>query len=172
MRRKLFLSVEGPERQLNEREYWIDFMLNQAGEVVHYDDPFNHTPVTDFVFYVWGPDITKRWPNITKPSPEGKGSLAVDDDGDVSTIERRKPGPQARHDWPTVIARELIRRAKAGEKDPTAAELAQFCLNKWDWQPDISALQRLLKQLLGFSATLRNSPHLSASILTPRPAQR
>jgi len=91
-------------------------------------------------FYVWAPDVAKCWPELKQ---------AAGDEGDTSTTKRRKPGPQPRHDWPTVIARELIRRAKAGEKDPTAAELAQFCQDNLDWQPDISALQKQLQKLLG-----------------------
>ncbi len=75
----------------------------------------------------------------------------------MTTATRRRPsvasrGHRARHDWPTVTSlRELIRRAKAGEKDPDRQPNSpQFCLNEdGTGSPDISALQKLLKQLLG-----------------------
>jgi hypothetical protein len=62
---------------------------------------------------------------------------------------RRKPGPPPKLDWPTVVARELIRRARAGEREPTAPEMCQFCEDKLLWQPDVSLMQRLLRELLG-----------------------
>jgi hypothetical protein len=71
---------------------------------------------------------------------------APSEQADNST-SRRKPGPPPKHEWPLVVARELIRMALAGEKMPTAPKMLQFCENKWRWQPDIRQMQRLLSTL-------------------------
>src|SRR5262249_19646983 len=60
---------------------------------------------------------------------------------------RRTPGPQPRQDWRTVVAREVIRALRAGENVPTAAKLAQSCEDALGHQPDIRAVQRLLRDL-------------------------
>ena len=62
--------------------------------------------------------------------------------------DRRKPGPQARGDWPKHVTREVIRRLRAGEKEPTAPEMLQWCEDNWRWQPDIRQMQQLLRDLL------------------------
>jgi hypothetical protein len=66
-----------------------------------------------------------------------------------NTTSRRKPGHPPKHEWPLVVARELIRMAAAGEKMPTAPKMLQFCENKLRWQPDIRQMQKLLRFLLG-----------------------
>jgi len=62
--------------------------------------------------------------------------------------DRRKPGPQARGDWPKHVTREVIRRLRAGEREPTAPEMLQWCEDNWRWQPDIRQMQQLLRDLL------------------------
>jgi hypothetical protein len=100
------------------------------------------------MIYVWQPDLEKRWP---LPSPPRSPSERATDPDDLATdvSPRRQPGPRAKKDWPKVVARELIRRARAGEDEPTAAQMCQFCQNKLGWQPDLRAMQRLLRDLLG-----------------------
>jgi hypothetical protein len=61
---------------------------------------------------------------------------------------RRAPGKPPAHNWPMVMARELIRRAQAGETMPKAPELLQWCQDQWNWEPDIRQMQRLLRDLL------------------------
>jgi integrase len=65
-----------------------------------------------------------------------------------ASSDKRKPGPQARGDWPKHVTREVIRRLRAGEKEPTAPEMLQWCEDKWRWQPDIRQMQQLLRDLL------------------------
>jgi hypothetical protein len=60
---------------------------------------------------------------------------------------RRKPGPQPIKDWPTVVARELIRRAKAGEKEPTAIKMIEFCEGEIGYSPVLREMQKLLEKL-------------------------
>ena len=88
-----------------------------------------------WVFYVWKPDFDKLWPSAK---------------ADRETSSRRKPGPPPTHDWPLVVAAELIRRAKAGEKDPTAAAMIKYCEKTFpdEFSPGLKEMQRLLKKLL------------------------
>ena len=106
------------------------------------------------MIYVWQPDLEKKWaPPSPPPSlseratePPERPSEPLDLAPDVSP--RRKPGKRPTKDWPTHVARELIRRARAGEEMPTAAQMCQFCQNTLGWQPDIRQMQRLLRDLL------------------------
>jgi hypothetical protein len=74
--------------------------------------------------------------------------------------DRRKPGPRPQHDWPTLLAAELIRRAASGQKIPldndskVADQLGQWFVDRFDWQPDNSDLRQLIGKLL---ASSRNS---------------
>ncbi len=87
MRRKLFMSYEGPERQLNEREYWIDFMLNQAGRscTTTIRSNLRRSPISCFMSGV----------QTSRSAGQNSEAERADDDGDASTTERRKPGPQS-----------------------------------------------------------------------------
>jgi len=67
--------------------------------------------------------------------------------GPQPTPERRKPGPELRHDWREAIMREVIRRLLASEKMPKAPAMLQFCEDTLGYQPDIRAMQRLLREL-------------------------
>ena len=61
---------------------------------------------------------------------------------------KRRPGPQPTQDWPMHVACEVIRALRAGEKIPTAAKLAQSCEDELGYQPDLRAVQRLVRDLL------------------------
>jgi hypothetical protein len=61
---------------------------------------------------------------------------------------RHKPGPPPIKGWRTVVARELIRRAYAGQKKPTPAAMVRFCQNEIKHSPDPSDMAKWLKQLL------------------------
>ena len=67
--------------------------------------------------------------------------------GPQPTPERRKPGPELRHDWREATMREVIRRLRASEKMPKAPAMLQFCEDTLGYQPDIRAMQRLLREL-------------------------
>ena len=81
-------------------------------------------------------------PEFRQPTPSTMAEPSADDK------PRRKPGPKPKHDWPTQVTRELIRRARAGEPDPSAPEMLQWCEDKWGWQPDLKQMQQLLRDLL------------------------
>ena len=60
----------------------------------------------------------------------------------------RKPGPQARGDWPEHVMREVIRRAlRAGYKLPKAPERQEWCENTLGVEPEIRQMQRFLLDL-------------------------
>src|SRR5262249_11786807 len=65
-----------------------------------------------------------------------------------TALPRRKPGRKPKHDWPTHVARELIRRVRAGKRDPTAPEMLQWCQENLGGEPDIRQMQELLRDLL------------------------
>ena len=94
--------------------------------------------IYDWVFYIWKPDYDRLWPP------------AKADREKTETSPRRKPGPSPTHEWPLVVAAELIRRAQAGEKDPTAAAMIRYCEKKFsdEFSPGLKEMQGLLKKLL------------------------
>jgi hypothetical protein len=58
-------------------------------------------------FFVARSDLDKLYPVAADPAPADAGGAPT----------RLKPGPQPIKDWPTVVARELIRRAYAGRRN-------------------------------------------------------
>ena len=132
-------STFGPERQINPRNYWENLELNAAAEVVQLDFETDAiTPVTEFQFYVWEPHIVKRWPELQP----------VGDEHTAPSPPPRKPGNPPKHDWPLFVAHEVIRRAKAGEKDPTATAMIKLCETELGVSPGLKEVQILLRKLL------------------------
>jgi hypothetical protein len=74
------------------------------------------------------------------------GAAAAHQESDMPP-PRRKPGKQPTYDWPLVVAAELIRRAKVGEKEPTAAKMIEFCEAKVRYTPGLKEMQLLLRKL-------------------------
>ena len=70
--------------------------------------------------------------------------------GDTGAPQRRKPGKVPTHEWPLVVAAELIRRSKAGEREPTAAEMIRYCEHTFpdQFSPGLKEMQTLLRKLL------------------------
>ena len=64
-------------------------------------------------------------------------------------LRHTPPGPSPRHDWPEHAAFEAGRIVERENKWPSAPRMCQWCMNKWDWQPDESDMRKLLKRLLG-----------------------
>jgi hypothetical protein len=98
------------------------------------------------LFFAWPDDFPEFRPsipaNMQKPEPKIEPQPEMP--------PRRKPGPIPKHDWPLFVARELIRRAKAGEKDPTAIKMIELCAESdMDYSPPLRSMQELLKKLLG-----------------------
>ena len=94
--------------------------------------------IYDWVFYVWKPDFDKLWPPMKADRQTAKMS------------HRRKPGLPPTYEWPLVVAAELIRKAKVGERDPTAVEMIDHCETMFadKFSPGLKEMQVLLKKLL------------------------
>ena len=62
----------------------------------------------------------------------------------------RRRGRRPTHDWHLVVAAELIRIAKAGEPDPTAQEMIEYCERELPgaYSPGLKEMQRVLRRLL------------------------
>ena len=109
-------------------------------------------------FFVRRADLDKRYP-ATPLAPAPGGAPAADAPATAAAPEkkasdlrtddrRRKPGPKIKHDWKLHVAAEVHRIKESGKGRPSAPELAQYCYNKWKWQPDESDIQKLLRSLL------------------------
>ena len=91
-------------------------------------------------FFVRRADLDKYYP-APLLAPATASDRRTDD-------RRRKPGPRIKHNWRLEVAAEVYRRRKKGGRTPTAGELAEFCSKKFDYQPDESDIQKLLRFLL------------------------
>jgi hypothetical protein len=86
--------------------------------------------------------VAKRWPELQLQS-----SAPQPPTDEVATSPRRKPGPQPKKDWTAHVANLLYRLKRRGMRVPPARRFAQSCENKLGYQPDISAVQKLLRTL-------------------------
>jgi hypothetical protein len=75
-------------------------------------------------------------------------TVTQSDDIGPTKSDRRKPGPKMKHDWKLRLANELHRIKEHERRTPTAKELAQFCRDEWDYEPDLSEIQKLMRSLL------------------------
>ena len=64
-----------------------------------------------------------------------------------ASSDRRKPGPQARGDWPEHATREVIRRLRRGEKFPSAPTMRQWCKDRLGVELSLRQMQRHLRDL-------------------------
>jgi hypothetical protein len=63
----------------------------------------------------------------------------------------RRRGRPPTHNWHEIVAVELIRRAKAGEPDPTAPQMIEYVeleLLPREFSPGLKEMQNLLRRLL------------------------
>ena len=108
----------------------------------------------DAAFFVWRPKFEKIWPALAASAAPHAASGARDDEPTPAPtartddkLERRMPGPQPKLRWRTALARELIRRARAGEPEPTAEQMCALVQEK-SGTPDIRTVQKEMKKLL------------------------
>jgi hypothetical protein len=104
-------------------------------------------------FFVWKPKFEK-WPALAASAASHAASSARDDEPTPATtartddkLERRMPGPQPELRWRTALARELIRRARAGEPEPTAEQMCALVQDR-SGKPDLRTVQKEMKKLL------------------------
>jgi hypothetical protein len=92
-------------------------------------------------FFVWKPKFEK-WFAARDDEPTPAPTARTDD-----KLQRRMPGPQPELTWRTALARELIRRARAGEPEPTAEQMCELVQDR-SGKPDLRTVQKEMKRLL------------------------
>jgi hypothetical protein len=150
--RKCFLlerELIGPERELLPLAHWDERRLfvrsNGSLEVVEGSFRFRSLAIRSvkgYAYFVWKPRLAKVWPDLFAPTAAAK----IDDAQPAQPQRRREPPPE--HEWSMEVAREVIQRERAGQPMPTAPQMLDWCRNKWDWEPDIRQMQKLLRKLL------------------------
>jgi hypothetical protein len=95
-------------------------------------------------------ELDRFYPIATlgRPAADAKPSAALDMPSEPEearpTGQRRKPGRPPTKDWDEAVVRELLKRADAGEKLPSAPEMCRFCGENLELEPDLREMQRLL----------------------------
>src|SRR6516165_8575207 len=90
-------------------------------------------------FFVRRAELDKHYPVAAVAAP-------MSEPADVEP-QRLKPGKRPTHPWQRNVFLEVARKANVGESMPTASEMLNFCEEKFGYQPDIRAMQRLLRTL-------------------------
>jgi hypothetical protein len=125
-------------RELVPAEVWIEPVL--SANLHRFPPDLNLRKIHGWVYYVWKPDIDTL---LGKSRTEEKG------DGPA----RRKPGEGYTEDWPLHVAHEVIRilqnQMPSPPKIPSAAVMSKRCENACGYHPDLRAMQKMLKRLLG-----------------------
>jgi hypothetical protein len=105
-------------------------------------------------FFVWKPKFEEIWPELAASAAPHSASSARDDESTPAPtartddkLQRRMPGPQPELTWRTALARELIRRARAGEPEPTAEQMCELVQDR-SGKPDLRTVQKEMKRLL------------------------
>jgi hypothetical protein len=144
MRRRVGRGVE-PDREFVPSSFWAGYRLDSWSDALLIRARTHRGGVVPtlqgFAFYVWKPDLERIWPTAAPPS-EGRADEAQ------TAPRRRKPGPKIKHNWRLHVAAETLRILEKQGRIPSARELAQFCENKFGYQPDESDIQKLIKILL------------------------
>jgi len=127
--------------ELVPRTFWRDHEIDtHTGAVEIYRGPRgphgrDHQSRVNGLFYVWKPDLDQFW-----STTEAEQAQPV----------RQRSGPKPIENWKLHIAGELHRIVVVERKQPPPASyFAQFCEDKSGYHPDIRAVQRLLRVLLG-----------------------
>jgi hypothetical protein len=82
----------------------------------------------------------------------GPYKWTVSNSGMKSDILQRRPtGPRPTENWPEHIRNEIIRALNKGKPIPSAPELAEFCSKSLGYTPDVSAINKLIKDILANS---------------------
>jgi hypothetical protein len=145
-------SLTTGERELVPSSHWQDHELiaewpRPDGVAVFAREPvIDHgimrtmgAPVRDFVYFVWRPALAKRWSAAFPAAAAG---------ADDKPQRRRPPGPPPEMEWRTLVAREIIRRMRAGEPMPKAPKMCEFCQKHSIEEPSLRTMQGYLRALL------------------------
>ena len=143
-------------RELFPASFWVDdyyLTCSANGDIrAAFRLPANHhepsepsfTLTASWVFYLWEPDCVKAWSALAPQAVSARRA-----DASEPPSPRRKPGRKPRGNWKLEVATEVGLHYRQGKPPPAAKELAQFCQDELGFQPDISEIQKWLRQLLG-----------------------
>jgi hypothetical protein len=107
-----------------------------------------YVDAADAAFFVCRPKFEKIWPALAaSAAPHAASSARDDEPTPAPTAQRRMPGPQPELRWRTALARELIRRARAGGPEPTAEQMCTLVQDE-SGKPDLRTVQKEMKKLL------------------------
>jgi hypothetical protein len=126
------------------RQWRVQFRSRLRGpkinEVVIQVTSIDENEAVDGYFFVRRADLDKHYP-ATPLAPATASDRRTDD-------RRRKPGPKIKHNWKLRVAGEAARIYEKEGRNPTARELAEFCVKQWNYHPDESEIHKLLRVLL------------------------
>jgi hypothetical protein len=140
------IALDGTEtRIILKPEYWQQLKINYAWSITGWEAEAREGE--QWIFVVRCRELYKRYPIATlgRPAADSAAPYTRGEPEEASTPKCRRPGPQPTRDWDKVVVRELLKRAKAGEKLPSAPEMCRFCGENLNWEPDLSAMQQLLR---------------------------
>jgi hypothetical protein len=132
-------------RELLPASFWTEHCFECSnGDIRVGPSGPSFTWTANSVFYLWEPDCVKEWPALAP-----QAVAAREADASEPPSPRRKPGRKPRGNWKLEVATEVGLYYRRGKPIPAANELAQFCQDELGFQPDISEIQKWLRQLLG-----------------------
>jgi hypothetical protein len=131
---------------------WTALDLAIRGVRIAYRERGNHTEFlpldpelppngpSRYFFYVWAPDVLKFVPGSQEEQGRCTQEAAV-------RPRSRKPGRKPTADWKTRVAYYVGCINGSGEEAPTAAKIAEWCVETLGCDPDPSDINKLLKTL-------------------------
>jgi hypothetical protein len=143
----------GPEHELLKPPHWDEhrFFVQSDGRLEVVEGAFRSTavniifaPVKGYAYLVWKPAVAKRWPGVFASTPPSPGDSATD-----HTQQWRKRGPKRNQGWKLVVAGQAYNFRQKHGAIPAAGKLAELCQAETDYLPDVSAINKLIRNLLG-----------------------
>ena len=120
----------GPSDRFDEWNWLLSYAVRR--------DPESKSLFRYENIYAWSANVNALWSTAT--------------DRDVAKPARRKPGRSPKHNWPTVVAAELIRLVHEegipNNDSKVADRLSQVCQDRFQWQPADSEIRKLVADLL------------------------
>jgi len=138
-------TLPGPEYELLERSHWDEHkFFVRDGRLEVDEGTFIYRAVRGYAYFVWKPAVAKHWPGVFASTPPSPGDSATD-----HTQERRKRGPKKNQGWKLVVAGHAYNFRQTHGAIPAAGKLAELCDPETGYLPDVSAINKLIRDLLG-----------------------
>jgi hypothetical protein len=101
-----------------------------------------------YFYYLWSPDLSVVFaPPWSQEEERVRRKAGLKEKGVFPPPAPRQRGRKAKADWKVYVANYVGRIEGAGEELPTAAEVAERCLETLGYEPDIGEINKLLKAL-------------------------